>query len=369
MRYTRVQVDAIGYELAPNVVTSAELEERLAPVYRALGLEAGQLEAFTGIRERRWWDPDFRLSEGAARAAAKALEGSPVRPQDLGLLLYTGVCRESFEPATACAVAERLGVGGSAAVYDLSNACLGVLNGVIEAANRIELGQIRAALVTSCESAREINELTIARMLGDGGINGFKDSLATLTGGSGAVAVLLTDGSFGRPGHKLLGGVHQAAPEHHRICRWGLEDVPAASLSRWAGESRGEGGSAGRPGAGTLRREVMRTDAVAVLKHGVQLGRRSWDSFLKELAWTPQQLDKAICHQVGSGHQKEILAAFGLPAEKDFTTFEHLGNMGTVSLPLTAAVASERGFLNPGDRVGWLGIGSGLNTIMLGWVW
>ena len=43
--------------------------------------------------------------------------------------------------------------------------------------------------------------------------------------------------------------------------------------------------------------------------------------------------------------------------------------MGTVSLPLTAALAEERGILLPGDRVGLLGIGSGLNCLMLGVQW
>ncbi|MBI4347303.1 MAG: 3-oxoacyl-ACP synthase III, partial [Elusimicrobia bacterium] len=276
--------------------------------------------------------------------------------QDLSLLVYGGVCRESYEPATACAVAEALGVGGGAAVYDLSNACLGVLNGIVDAANRIELGQARAALVVSCETAREINEATIERMLADGGVNGFKDSLATLTGGSGAVAALLTDGSFGAAGHRFLGGVHRAAPEHHRICRWGLEPVPVTAGQR-------------ADGSPAFVREVMRTDAVAVLKHGVELGRRSWEEFLRELGWTREQVDRCICHQVGSGHQREILRAFGLPPEKDFTTFEYLGNMGTVALPLTAAIAAERDALRTGDRVAFLGIGSGLNTIMLGLEW
>ena len=36
---------------------------------------------------------------------------------------------------------------------------------------------------------------------------------------------------------------------------------------------------------------------------------------------------------------------------------------------LTAAVAEEREFLKPGDKVGWLGIGSGLNCMMLGVDW
>ena len=41
----------------------------------------------------------------------------------------------------------------------------------------------------------------------------------------------------------------------------------------------------------------------------------------------------------------------------------------TRPLPMTAAIADERGFLEPGDLVGFLGIGSGLNCLMLGVTW
>ena len=54
----------------------------------------------------------------------------------------------------------------------------------------------------------------------------------------------------------------------------------------------------------------------------------------------------------------------------DFATqLGFLGNMGTVSLPITAAIAKERDFLLPGDIVGFLGIGSGLNCLMLAIQW
>jgi 3-oxoacyl-[acyl-carrier-protein] synthase-3 len=43
--------------------------------------------------------------------------------------------------------------------------------------------------------------------------------------------------------------------------------------------------------------------------------------------------------------------------------------MGTVSLPLTAAIADERDILEAGDKVAFLGIGSGLNCLMLGMEW
>lgn len=354
-KYHRVFLTALGYELGPEVVTSAELEERLAPVYRRLNIHSGQLEAWTGIAERRWWQRDTRLSAGAAAAARKALAKTSVQPADLGVVIYAGVCRENFEPATACAVADALGVKGGALVYDLSNACLGVLNGMLEIANRIELGQIRAGLVVSCETAREINEIMLERLVDEAregiGMDRFANAVATFTGGSGAVAMLLTDGSFAgvagaKGGHRLLGAVSQVAPEHHRLCRWGLENIN-----------------------GLQHAQFMATDSVSVLKYGVQLGLQTWQVFLKELDWTPAQVDRVICHQVGSGHQDAILKSLQVPKEKDYATYRFLGNMGTAALPVTAAIAEERGFLKAGQRVGFLGIGSGLTCLMMGLEW
>jgi len=73
MNYSNVYIEAFGYELPPNVVSSSDLEAKLAPLYDALHFKPGQLEAITGIYERRWWDPDFTMREGAIRAGRKAL--------------------------------------------------------------------------------------------------------------------------------------------------------------------------------------------------------------------------------------------------------------------------------------------------------
>lgn len=347
MRYSRVYIESVGYELAPIVVTSTELETRLQPMYEALHIAPGQLEALTGIRERRWWKPNTPISHGAIAAAKKSLQERNIAPDEIGAVVYAGVCREHFEPATACQVAAALGVKGNAAIYDTSNACLGVLNGVLDIANRIELGQIRAGLVVACESSREINEIMIKQMNDTPSMELFTKSLATMTGGSGAAAVLLTDGSFTparRP--KLLGGVNVAEPKYHELCRWGIKTESPENHVPY-----------------------MQTDAVAVMKHGVELGKRTWDAFAAELDLTTDKVDKVICHQVGEAHQKLILQTIGISPEKDFTSFEFLGNMGTVSLPITAAIAKERDFLRPGDFVGFLGIGSGLNCLMMGIQW
>ena len=84
----------------------------------------------------------------------------------------------------------------------------------------------------------------------------------------------------------------------------------------------------------------------------------------QEVRWCPGCGDYAILAAFQS-----FLPELGIAREKEYSTYEFLGNMGTVSLPLTAALAEERDFLRPGDRVGFLGIGSGLNCLMLGVEW
>ena len=111
MLYSKVAIDSFGYELPPNVLTSGDLEKRLEPVYEALHFKKGQLEAITGIRERRFWDPDFNMHTGAIKAARKALDVSSLTRDDIGMLIYGGVCRDNLEPATACAVADGLDLG------------------------------------------------------------------------------------------------------------------------------------------------------------------------------------------------------------------------------------------------------------------
>ncbi|MBN9122649.1 MAG: 3-oxoacyl-ACP synthase III [Planctomycetes bacterium] len=374
MKYDRVHIEAIGYELPPVVVSTAELESRLSPVYQALKMAPGQLELLTGISERRWWEPNFPISQGAAAAAKKALASADVSADDIDVLIYAGVCREQFEPATACAVAHELKINSHASIFDLSNACLGVLNGIVDVANRIELGQARAGLVVSAETAREINENVIDRMVRTKSPELFRESVATLTGGSGAVAVLVTGEELSREKRrKLLGGVTQNAPQYNALCRWGLQSLlPAAG----AAAERVFGHNAValvQKGVDLGMRHVMipfmETHAGEVLKYGVELGMRTWQSFLTKFGWRSEHLDKVICHQVGAGHREAVLKAIGVPPEKDFSTFEYLGNIGTVSLPITAAIAEEREFLRPGDRVGFLGIGSGLNCLMLGLEW
>ena len=54
MRYQNVCLESVGATLPDEIVTTAEIERRLAPLYERLRLPEGRLELMSGIRERRF---------------------------------------------------------------------------------------------------------------------------------------------------------------------------------------------------------------------------------------------------------------------------------------------------------------------------
>jgi 3-oxoacyl-[acyl-carrier-protein] synthase-3 len=349
MQYKKVCVESFGYELPGNIVTSLSLEERLAPIYDKFNLAYGRLEMITGIRERRFWDDDITPSRASIKAAEKAISKSGVNKEDIGCLLHTSVSRDFLEPATATVVHDSLGLPPTATIFDISNACLGFINGMVTLANMIELGQIKAGIVVGCENSKRLIDTTIYKLLKDPDItrDKLKLAFATLTLGSGAVAAVLTHSSLSQDGHKLLGGVTRAASQHNGLCR--IEaDASFLDLDELPD---------------------MRTDYEGVLKNGLKLAPDTWENTKQELGWKNSDVDRFFTHQVSAVHSKLLFKTLGLDDTKDFSTVEYLGNIGSVSLPITMAIGIDQGCLNPGDKVAMLGIGSGIVCLMLGLEW
>src|SRR3954470_19823691 len=161
MRYRHVCIESLGYTLPDEIIASDEIERRLQPLYRRLKLPEGRLELMSGIRERRLWPRGTRPSDKSIESGRKAIEAAGVDPSQIGCLIHSSVCRDQLEPATACRVHDALGLPQECLVFDVSNACLGLLNGMVQVANMIELGQIRAGLVVGTEDSRALLESTI----------------------------------------------------------------------------------------------------------------------------------------------------------------------------------------------------------------
>ena len=142
MNFSHVCLESIGFQLPDIIVTSDEIEQQLQPLYERLKLPTGRLELITGIQERRFWPAGMPPSSMSIRSGQMALDAADVPREDIGCLIHASVCRDHLEPATACRVHHELGLPRECLVYDVSNACLGLLNGALQIAQMIELGQI-----------------------------------------------------------------------------------------------------------------------------------------------------------------------------------------------------------------------------------
>ena len=347
MNYTfqHVCIESFGYVLPDEIWTSEEVESRLAPLYERLKLPLGRLELMTGIRERRFWQRGTLPGDISLISCERALEQSEIDRDCVGALIHGSVCRDYLEPATACSIHHRLGLRPECTIYDTSNACLGILNGVLQSANMIELGQIDAALVVGTEDGRGLVENTIQTLNEDTSLTrkSIKPAIASLTIGSASCAILLTRRSLSHKGNRLEHAVVQANTQHSELCQ---SDASAAGHVQ----------------------PLMDTDSEMLMRHGIETGTATFARFLKHSGWTRDSIHRTVCHQVGGKHRALMLESIGMPPEKDFTTFEWLGNTGAAALPVTMAIGLESAPAT-NERIAMLGIGSGINCISLGVHW
>jgi 3-oxoacyl-[acyl-carrier-protein] synthase-3 len=344
MRYSRVCLHEFGYQLPPVELSSAAIEQQLEPLYTRLKLPAGRLELMTGIKTRRLWTRGSRPSHGAAAAGELALAKAGIKREDIGCLLFTSVSRDMMEPATASFVHRSLGLPSSCLLFDISNACLGFLDGMVMLANMIELGQVKAGLVVAGETAEDLIASTLRHLLSDPGLTRktIKPLFASLTIGSGAVALVMTGSDFQDTGHYLRGGGYAANTRHNDLCQGGQNAEQ-----------------------GTL----MSTDSELLLEKGIETAATCWQAFHDELGWSKASIDRFFCHQVGRAHAQLLFTTLDLETEKNFETLPILGNVGSVSAPITMAMGIDQGVLVHGQRAALLGIGSGINSLMLGVDW
>lgn len=337
MWFDRVFVEAVSHVLPEEVVTSEAIEQRLAPLYERLRLPPGRLELMSGIRERRFFPPGTRPGDVSALVGELAIEKSGLPREAFGACLHGSVCRDCLEPATACRVHHALGLPNACIVQDVSNACLGILSGAMQIASMIELGQIEAGIVVGTECGRQLVDNTVEKLNSDLSLtrDSVKNSFASLTIGSASAAMVLCHQRLSRAGSRLRAATVYADTAHHDLC-----------------QSEGLA-------------QVMQTDSERLMRAGVAAGAANFERLLDSAGWTRERINQTFCHQVGAAHRKMMLDALGLPIENDYSTVDWLGNTGSAALPSALSLGLEAGVVERGDRVALLGIGSGVNCLMM----
>jgi 3-oxoacyl-[acyl-carrier-protein] synthase III len=338
MKFENVSILSVEHVDAPHRVTSQGFEERLEPALSRMNVPTDILRQLSGIMERRWWDEGVKPSDGAAMAGEKAIEASGIDRDQIGILVNTSVCRDFLEPATACFVHNGLGLSETCMNFDVTNACLGFLNGMDVVANMIERGQVDYGLVVDCESSRFTNESTIERLL-DPSVDEetFRLNFAALTVGSGAVAMVMARSDKAPDGHRYLGGVNLASTAHCNVCTGNLHE--------------------------------MLTDTKALTVHGLELAIKTWKKAVDELGWDVDTHDQYAQHQVSQAHAQKLNALIGIDWGKIYKLYPDYGNIGPAGIAIVLSKLEKEGLVQSGHRIAMMGIGSGINCMMAEVVW
>ncbi len=334
-RHTNTAVVSVEAVEAPEIVTSAWIDEQLADTYERTGVRPGVLEDLAGISARRWWPEGVTFDDAAALAGTAAIESSGVGHDDIDMLISTSVCRHHLEPSVACAVHDRLGLGAHCLNFDVGNACLGFMNGMQIAAAAIDNGMAEHVLIVDGEGSRLTQQTTIERLRRPTTTAAdVHDELATLTLGSGAAAAVLGRHDEHPDAHRLVGGIARAGTSHHRLC------------------------------VGDLER--MSTDTHGLLIAGSDLVEQAWKHAGQQFDWEVG-MDAYMIHQVSQVHTTLITQRLGIDPGRVPITFSDYGNIGPAAVPFTLAKHADE--LEPGARVLCMGVGSGLNTAFTELVW
>ncbi|HET7536418.1 MAG TPA: 3-oxoacyl-ACP synthase III, partial [Candidatus Didemnitutus sp.] len=255
MRFRHACIESLAVALPEEKWSSAAIEERLRPLYERLKLPAGRLELMTGIKERRAWPAGTKPSDASAAAGRSVLKKSALKAEQVEVFIHSAVSRDMLEPATAAFAHRMIGLGANTQFFDVSNACLGFLNGLVTLAAMIDAGQIRCGMVVSGENGRPLVEKTINHLLtAPLDRNSIKPFFANLTIGSAAVAAVVCHEDLlpaGAPKHRLVAGTAMAATQHNELCQ---------------GDSSGDGLD-------------MQTDSEQLLLAGVELAQKTWTAF------------------------------------------------------------------------------------------
>jgi acyl-CoA:acyl-CoA alkyltransferase len=337
--FSNVAIEAVACVLPETVVTSADIESQLSATMARMGIKPGLIEGLTGIRERRFWDADQQASDVATLAAEKVLAAANIPREAIGCLISTSVSKDYIEPSVASLVHGNLGLGEHCINYDVGNACLGFVNAIASVGMMIDAGFVDHGLIVDGENSREVVEATIERLKQPAATpESFRDQFATLTLGSGAVAMIVSRKDLATSGHTVNGAVTRAATRHSRLCLG--------------------------------QRDCMTADASKVLIFGVELAKQTWQLAERSLAdWSDATIDAYMPHQVSQRNMDELNKKLGLTPEKHHLNFPTLGNIGPAAVPITLSQAHDAGRIRPGNHVALMGIGSGLNCSMMSVTW
>eukprot|EP00639_Heterosigma_akashiwo_P010835 CAMPEP_0206372348 /NCGR_PEP_ID=MMETSP0294-20121207/7056_1 /ASSEMBLY_ACC=CAM_ASM_000327 /TAXON_ID=39354 /ORGANISM="Heterosigma akashiwo, Strain CCMP2393" /LENGTH=399 /DNA_ID=CAMNT_0053819711 /DNA_START=93 /DNA_END=1289 /DNA_ORIENTATION=- len=286
----------------------------------------------TGIRKRRLLSPGENLADLDIEAAKTAMERAGVSAEDIGMVI---VCSSTPDDmfGDAGTVAHTLGIKNAVA-FDLTAACSGFLFGVITAAQFINTGTYKNALVIGADALSRWTD--------------WEDRNTCILFGDGAGAAVLT-ASEGEDDAGILGfALHSdGASKEHLTLRYSGE---ALTLPSEAGQVVTSAKYDKLYMTGKEIYKFATTQVPVVIKEA-----------LENAGMTIDQVDHLLLHQANIRIMDTVAKKLKLPLDKIIQNLDDFGNTSAASIPLALEQAVREGRVKKGDIIAMSGFGAGLS--------
>lgn len=308
-----------GFYVPEKIMTNADLE-------KIVETSDEWIVERTGIKERRIAEDNQPMSDLALRAAKAALADAGVVAEDLDLIIVATLTSDRIIPSTACMIQNLLGAKHAAA-FDLSAACSGFAYAASVAAQFIETGAYKKALVIGAE--------TLSKYIN------WEDRNTCVLFGDGA-------------GAAVLGQVE----EGYGILSFDLG-------------SDGSGGDAIQiPSSGSLmpvskesidqKLNLIHMNGRDVFKFAVKAMGKTVKNSLAKIDMPQEKIDWLVPHQANIRIIESAAKRLSMPMEKVIVNIHKYGNMSAACIPIALAEAAAAKRFKKGDIIALSGFGAGL---------
>ncbi|WP_343601076.1 3-oxoacyl-[acyl-carrier-protein] synthase III C-terminal domain-containing protein [Mycobacterium sp.] len=276
-------------------------------------------------------DPALSPGEFASRAATACFRQNGVAASEIDLLVYGGIARDAFEPATAAEVAGRLGAKPLHAM-DVTCACAGLIEALHVVAGYFALhDELQTALVCAGELTRDRLSYDI-QSLEDVAVRA-----AGLTLGNAAAALLVSRRPLPAGSARLVGLRHTTLSEHHALCR--------------------------APVDGYFTSHSKELFALAV--HVPPEVRR----LVEAAGWSPQEVDHYAFHQPSEAILTRVLTELDAKPRACVHTHSLYGNTASTSWAVALDHRLRQGAVRAGDKIVLASAAAGFTIVGAAAVW
>jgi 3-oxoacyl-(acyl-carrier-protein) synthase III len=281
-----------------------------------------ELESRTGIKTRHWRGADETVASVSVESLARALDASGVAPKELRRLILTNSMGfDGPMPATANAVAARLGIPSSCACFDVANACTGFLTAFDIASRNVATG-IGPVAVVATELISQFLSPEERR------------TYAVLADGSAAIIM-----------DRAVDGGAQLG------CWFGSDGArdDRVKLSRQRPDRPRELVRFVQP------QQTITGDVVDKLTDSIEESLRQAGLSMHDIRWF-------LLHQPNGVMYRRCAKALGIGDDRLVPVVQDVGSIGSASIPLSLDVlVRDRGGFAGGDLVVLAAVGAGLS--------